>query len=187
MKDFARDVFQMFVYLIGGLLLGVLSFIILQYPVKIGFEGIRVNLGGSEKALSSCILVFAQEIAGFIAIWSLVRRTGYKENAPDAGVWNLHVLVTAACACGIYVLMILLTNFSWTVFYQDTMHWMDFLYGHRELGGIGIAGMRGDYRPQSILILTIHGLIYMLPMNLGYISGAKKRIADRAKLTHKEG
>lgn len=185
MKDFVRDVFQMFVYLIGGLMLGVLAFIVLQYPVKIGFEGIKVTAGGAERNLSAFVLMFLEEAAGLAALFLLSRRIGYRENTPDAHLWTPYILITTAVACGIYVLLILITNFSWSFLYLDTLNMMQLIFGKRELNGIGIAELRGAYRMQGTVTLMIHALLYMLPMNLGYIFGAKKRITDRTALTNR--
>ena len=184
MKEFSRDAFQFFVYLIGGLMIGVLAFIILQYPAKIGLEGIKITVGGSERNLSAFVLMFCEEAAGLAALFLLSRRIGYRENTPDSHPWTPYVLLTTAAACGIYVLLILLLNFSISVLYLDTLNMMQLIFGKRELNGIGIAELRGAYRMQGTVTLVIHALLYMLPMNLGYYFGAKKRAGDRAKLRH---
>ena len=176
MKDHIRNTFYLTVNHIGGIMLGMLVMFILLNPVRMITPDITTR---------AWIHFIIQNIATFAALFILFQRIGNSWNRAGEKLLPKSVLIGNAIAVLAVFLLILIVNFEFILLYQNTAWLIDALYADSAIHNtVGINEMKNTYLPQTTAILAVHTVFYLIPMNLGYYFGAKKRADERAKLHH---
>ncbi|MBQ8369196.1 MAG: hypothetical protein IJY35_04390 [Clostridia bacterium] len=176
MKDHIRNTFYLTVCHIGGIMLGMLVMFILLNPVRM------ITTDTSARAW---IHFAIQNIATFAALFILFGRIGESWNRAGESLLPKSIVIGNTIAVLAVFLLILISYFEFILLYQNTAWLIDALYAEFSVHTtVGINEMKSTYLPQTLGILAVHTVLYLIPMNLGYYSGAKKRAGERAKLHH---
>lgn len=176
MKDHIRNTFFLTVNHIGGIMLGMLVMFILLNPVRMITPDITTR---------AWIHFIIQNIATFAALFILFRRIGNSWNRAGEKLLPNSIVIGNVIAVLAVFLLILMSYFEFILLYYNTAWLIDALYADSAIhNSVGINEMKSTYLPQTMAILAVHTVFYLIPMNLGYYFGAKKRADEREKLHH---
>ena len=181
MKDHISSFITVFVSHLGGVMLGFLAQIIMLNPIRMFTQDF------STRGLLSFLI---HDIVTFLALYVMLRRTGYSWNRAGERMLPVNCIVYSCASAILLTAIVLISDLGWSFLYLNTSSFLDFLYAETESTGaagmLGITTLQEKYYVQTVFVLLMHTILYIGFMLLGYYHGAKKRVAERADMIHKE-
>ncbi len=157
-----------FLYVVAASYIGVLYMVILNIPIKF----ITPN-----EATRDLLLSLTMELAACVALFILFRIAGNKYTRTDAVRLGEELpAMILAQVCNILLNIVFRLNLPGSL---NVTYFVEFLNG----GTISLHDVWAFHKPSVLLSYLVFSAIGLVFCVLGYISGAKKRIAERFALT----